>query len=252
VGRYLTGIMKARLLLVEDDTDLSALAALHLRDEGHEVEVVADGTLASKRVAEQKYDLILLDLMLPGVDGLEICRQLREAQDFTPLIILTAKTSEVDRVLGLELGADDYLGKPYSLRELMARVKASLRRSGQYAPVADGAHADGAEEMQHGTLKMHLQRREVEIDGKQIELTAKEFDLLWHFASHPGRVYTRADLLEDVWGYGYDGYEHTVNSHINRLRNKIETDPAKPNIIHTVWGVGYKFHAPSGPDGETA
>jgi DNA-binding response OmpR family regulator len=245
--------MNARLLLVEDDPDLSALAALHLRDEGHEVEVVADGTLASKRVAEQKYDLILLDLMLPGVDGLEICRQLREAKDFTPLIILTAKTSEVDRVLGLELGADDYLGKPYSLRELVARVKAALRRSGQYAPVAvEAQHADEAEEMQHGSLKMHLQRREVEIDGQPIELTAKEFDLLWHFASHPGRVYTRADLLEDVWGYGYDGYEHTVNSHINRLRNKIETDPAKPNIIHTVWGVGYKFLAPSKAAGEQA
>ncbi len=250
--------MCAQLLLVEDDPDLANLAALHLRDDGHDVEIVGDGKVASQRVAEQKYDLILLDLMLPGMDGLQICQQIRAAEDFTPLIILTAKTSEVDRVLGLEFGADDYLSKPFSLRELMARVKAALRRSNQYsAPVEsadesdDGSAADGDQQiMEIAGLQIDRDCREVKIDGDAIELTAKEFDLLWHFASHPGRVYTRADLLADVWGYGYDGFEHTVNSHINRLRNKIEPDASEPRWIHTVWGVGYKFVAPNEEEGK--
>jgi two-component system, OmpR family, response regulator len=252
--------MCAQLLLVEDDPDLANLAALHLRDDGHEVEIVGDGLLASKRVAEQKFDLILLDLMLPGMDGLQICQQIRAADDFTPLIILTAKTSEVDRVLGLEFGADDYLSKPFSLRELMARVKAALRRSNQYAAPAADVDGDGgpgesgsssagsstdSQALEFVGLVINRDHREVKIDGTDVELTAKEFDLLWHFASHPGRVYTRADLLADVWGYGYDGFEHTVNSHINRLRNKIETDASEPRWIHTVWGVGYKFVAPN-------
>ena len=257
--------MCAQLLLVEDDPDLANLAALHLRDDGHDVEIVGDGKVASKRVAEQKYDLILLDLMLPGMDGLQICQQIRAAEDFTPLIILTAKTSEVDRVLGLEFGADDYLSKPFSLRELLARVKAALRRSNQYSAPSDGDQGaggdDGAAGGSAGTgadssagseqvlefSGLHIDRdcREVSIDGQAVELTAKEFGLLWHFACHPGRVYTRADLLADVWGYGYDGFEHTVNSHINRLRNKIEADASQPRWIHTVWGVGYKFVAPA-------
>ena len=256
--------MCAQLLLVEEDPDLATLAALHLRDDGHEVEIVGDGTVASKRVAEQKYDLILLDLMLPGMDGLQICQQIRAAEDFTPLIILTAKTSEVDRVLGLEFGADDYLSKPFSLRELMARVKAALRRSNQYSASAEGGSGDGSggnsglagnresspgrpeqQVLKFDGLQVDRDCREVKINGEDVELTAKEFDLLWQFASHPGRVYTRADLLADVWGYGYDGFEHTVNSHINRLRNKIETDASEPRWIHTVWGVGYKFVAPN-------
>lgn len=248
--------MCANLLLVEDDPDLANLAALHLRDDGHDVEIVGDGTVASRRVAEHKYDLILLDLMLPGKDGLQICQQIRAAEDFTPLIILTAKTSEVDRVLGLEFGADDYLSKPFSLRELLARVKAALRRSKQYSAPAeagdesdgDGTTGGGTEVIEHTGLRVDRDCREVKIDGSPVELTAKEFDLLWHFASNPGRVYTRADLLADVWGYGYDGFEHTVNSHINRLRNKIESDASHPRWIHTVWGVGYKFVAPNAED----
>jgi DNA-binding response OmpR family regulator len=231
----------ARILLVEDDPDLSKLAALHLRDEGWDVELESDGARAADRLSRDRFDLIVLDLMLPGVDGLEICRRLRAAENYTPLIILTAKSSEVDRVLGLELGADDYLTKPVSLRELVARVKAALRRSQQWLAVSEQA-ADDA--IAHGPLRIDPRRREVLWDGKSLELTAKEFDLLLHFARNPGRVFTRSELLEDVWGYGFDGYEHTVNSHINRLRRKVEQDPADPHLVRTVWGVGYKFLPP--------
>jgi DNA-binding response OmpR family regulator len=231
----------ARILLVEDDPDLSKLAALHLRDEGWDVELESDGARAADRLSRDRFDLIVLDLMLPGVDGLEICRRLRAAENYTPLIILTAKSSEVDRVLGLELGADDYLTKPVSLRELVARVKAALRRSQQWLAVGEQA-ADDA--IAHGPLRIDPRRREVLWDGKSLELTAKEFDLLLHFARNPGRVFTRSELLEDVWGYGFDGYEHTVNSHINRLRRKVEQDPADPHLVRTVWGVGYKFLPP--------
>jgi len=234
--------MTAHILLVEDDTDLSTLAALHLRDEGYEVTVEADGASAADRLTRESYDLILLDLMLPGVDGLEICRRLRSAENFTPLLILTAKSSEVDRVLGLELGADDYLTKPVSLRELVARVKAALRRSKQWSASAAATETGGV--IQHGPLRINPETREVDWSGKSVELTAKEFDLLLHFSRHPGRVFTRTDLLSDVWGYGYDGYEHTVNSHINRLRRKIEADPSDPLLVRTVWGVGYKFTPP--------
>ncbi|MAW59346.1 MAG: DNA-binding response regulator [Planctomycetes bacterium] len=233
--------MAARILLVEDDPDLSKLAALHLRDEGWEVTVEADGTAAARRLGHETYDLIVLDLMLPGVDGLEICRRLRAAENYTPLIILTAKSSEVDRVLGLELGADDYLTKPVSLRELVARVKAGLRRSQQWQVVAE---QDTTEVIRHGDLSIDPQRREAQWGARKLELTAKEFDLLLYFARHPGRVFTRSELLEDVWGYGFDGYEHTVNSHINRLRRKVEQNPAEPELVRTVWGVGYKFLPP--------
>jgi DNA-binding response OmpR family regulator len=231
----------ARILLVEDDPDLSKLAALHLRDEGWTVELEADGSRAADRLSRDSFGLIVLYLMLPGVDGLEICRRLRAAENYTPLIILTAKSSEVDRVLGLELGADDYLTKPVSLRELVARVKAALRRSQQWLAVREQS-ADDA--VAHGPLRMDPRRREVLWDGKSLELTAKEFDLLLHFARNPGRVFTRSELLEDVWGYGFDGYEHTANSHINRLRRKVEQDPAEPLLVRTVWGVGYKFLPP--------
>lgn len=235
--------MAAHILLVEDDPDLSDLAALHLRDEGYQVSVVADGKLAADRLATESFDLIVLDLMLPGgVDGLEICRQLRASENYTPVLVLTAKSSELDRVVGLELGADDYLSKPVSFRELVARVKANLRRSQQWAAAAQEEADSGV--LQQGSLQIDPQRREVWVGESAIELTAKEFDLLLHFARHPGRVFTRGELLADVWGYGYDGYEHTVNSHINRLRRKVEHDPGQPEIVLTVWGVGYKFVPP--------
>ncbi|TAH37926.1 MAG: response regulator transcription factor [Planctomycetota bacterium] len=228
--------MAHRILLVEDDRDLAELARIHLEDQGYQVEVVHDGHVARRRTEEGGFDLVLLDLMLPGLDGLEICKRMRARGDYTPLLILTARTSEVDRILGLELGADEYLAKPVGFRELVARVRAILRRVEDYQRASAGT-----EHIVHGGLTLDLGRREVRVHGKVVNLTAKEFDLMAHFAANPGRVYTRKELLDQVWGYRFDGYEHTVNSHINRLRSKIEDDPTRPRWILTVWGVGYKL-----------
>ena len=230
-----------KILLVEDDRDISHLVKLHLEDEGFRVNIEADGNAGLARAQEEDFDLIVLDLMLPGVDGLEICRRLRGETDYVPILMLTAKSSEIDRIVGLELGADDYLVKPFSVRELVARVKAIFRRIG----------VAGAQKVEPDSLRISLgnlviesDKRKVTLSEKKVTLTAKEYDLLHHFAAHPGRVYTRAQLLDQVWGYGYEGYEHTVNSHINRLRGKIEADPANPRYILTVWGVGYRFAEP--------
>jgi DNA-binding response OmpR family regulator len=175
--------------------------------------------------------------MLPGIDGLELCRRLRAQPNYLPILMLTAKSSELDRVLGLEVGADDYVTKPFSIRELLARVKALFRRVDAMAETP----AESAEVLRSNGLEIDPARRQVRLDGAEVHLTGREFDLLLHFASHPGRVYSRAQLLDLVWGYGHEGYEHTVNSHINRLRAKIEHTPADPRYILTVWGVGYKF-----------
>jgi len=230
-----------KILLIEDDRDISHLVKLHLEDEGFLVVIEADGNAGLARAREGDFDLIVLDLMLPGIDGLEICRRLRGGTDYVPILMLTAKSSEIDRIVGLELGADDYLVKPFSVRELVARVKAIFRRIG----------VAGAQKVEPDSLRISLgnlviesDKRKVTLSEKKVTLTAKEYDLLHHFAAHPGRVYTRAQLLDQVWGYGYEGYEHTVNSHINRLRGKIEADPANPRYILTVWGVGYRFAEP--------
>ena len=225
-----------KILLVEDDRDISRLVKLHLEDLGYQVEVAADGSAGLDLAMSGRHDLVILDLMLPGVDGLEICRHLRTRSDYTPILMLTAKSAEVDRVLGLEMGADDYLTKPFSIRELVARVKALFRRVR-----ALGAAEDDSGVIRVGAMSIDTERRKVTLENGPVSLTAKEYDLLHHFASHPGRVYTRAQLLDQVWGYGYEGYEHTVNSHINRLRGKIEADPANPRYVLTVWGVGYRF-----------
>jgi two-component system, OmpR family, response regulator len=172
------------------------------------------------------------------MDGMDVCRIMRSEKNYTPVLMLTAKTSELDRVLGLEVGADDYLTKPFSVPELVARVNAILRRAEQYQEPAATAHG---ERLQFDQLSVDPDTRQVLLGDNRVELTAKEFDLLLHFAKHPERVFTRSQLLSSVWGYGHDGYEHTVNSHINRLRAKIESDPAKPRFVITVWGVGYKF-----------
>jgi DNA-binding response OmpR family regulator len=230
-----------RILLVEDDRDISHLVKLHLEDEGYSVDVAADGSEGLAKAQGLGYDLVVLDLMLPGVDGLEICRRLRGETDYVPILMLTAKASEIDRIVGLELGADDYLTKPFSVRELVARVKAIFRRVGA---VSAQAGAQDSPRVSLGDLVIETDKRKVIMAGEQVTLTAKEYDLLYHFASHPGRVYTRAQLLDQVWGYGYEGYEHTVNSHINRLRGKIEADPANPKYVLTVWGVGYRFAEP--------
>ncbi len=231
--------MKKQILVVEDDRDIAELLRLHLSDLGHDIHLVHDGEEAWQRFEQGRYDLVVLDIMLPGMDGLEICRRIRQHETrYTSLLLLTAKSTELDRVLGLELGADDYLTKPFSLPECVARVKALLRR----AEALGGGHSDNPQQPLHfATLDIDPQSRQVHCHGKPVELTAKEFDLLHHFARHPGQVFSRLQLLDQVWGYNHEGYEHTVNSHINRLRSKIEDDAKRPQYIKTVWGVGYQF-----------
>jgi len=231
--------MPRRVLIIEDNHDIAELVRLHLRDCEAEADVEHSGTTGLARARARDYDLIILDLMLPGLDGLEICRRLRERRAYTPILMLTARTGEADRVVGLEMGADDYLTKPFSIRELVARVRAIFRR----VDALGGAAGNGDRgRLESGGLYMDRDRHSATLGGRQLELTAREFELLWHFASHPGRVYRREQLLDQVWGAGYEGYEHTVNSHINRLRVKLEDDPARPQYILTVWGVGYKFN----------
>lgn len=228
-----------RILLVEDEQDIADLVALHLEDCCEEIVHASDGHRGLELATAGGWDLIILDLRLPGIDGLQICRRLRRDCPYQPILMLTAKSSELDRVLGLESGADDYLTKPFSVLELVARVRAIFRRIDSFAATGTGQQA-----LRIGALSVDPGRREVTLDGEDVELTAREFDLLEYFARHPGRVFRRADLLDAVWGYGHEGYEHTVNSHINRLRAKIEENPSKPTLIVTVWGVGYKFDAP--------
>lgn len=229
--------MSRRVLIIEDNHDIAELVRLHLHDCEAEVDIEYNGASGLAQACSQAYDLIILDLMLPGLDGLEVCRRLRERRAYIPILMLTAKSSELDRVVGLEMGADDYLTKPFSIRELVARVRAIFRR----VDALGGGQPEAVHLIDHGELRIDRDRHSVSLHGKPLELTAREFELLWHFASHPGRAYRREQLLNQVWGAGYEGYEHTVNSHINRLRAKIEDDPARPRYILTVWGVGYKF-----------
>lgn len=227
-----------RILVVEDDPDISHLLKIHLKDNAFQVDVVSNGIEGLELARTQPYQLIVLDLMLPGLDGLEICRRLRNQAFTVPILMLTARSSEIDRVLGLELGADDYLTKPFSIMELQARIKAILRR----VDISNQHRSDNlADKIEVGKLLIDVSRRHVLIDDQAVELTAKEFDLLLYFARHPGRVFSRGQLLDQVWGYSHNGYEHTVNSHINRLRRKIEANPERSQYIETVWGVGYRF-----------
>ncbi len=227
-----------RILLVEDEQDIAELVSLHLGDLCDEFVVARDGYDGMRRATGENWALTILDIRLPGPDGLEICRAIRRERPYQPILMLTSKSAELDRVLGLETGADDYLTKPFSVLELVARVRAIFRRIESMAPQAEKGPM---ERIRAGDLTINPDRREVTVGSRQIDLTAREFDLLNYFARNPGRVFRRADLLDKVWGYGHEGYEHTVNSHINRLRAKIESDPSKPQLIVTVWGVGYKF-----------
>jgi len=232
--------MSKKVLIVEDNADIANLIRVNLLSKNIDVDVAGDGQLGLQMALGDQYHLIILDLMLPKMDGMDVCRTLRSQNNFTPILMLTAKNSELDRVLGLEVGADDYLTKPFSVPELLARVSAMIRRTEQYqTPVIQ---ASAIAKLTFDDLSIDPDKREVSLGESLIELTAKEFDLLWHFASNPGRVYSRAQLLSSIWGYGHEGYEHTVNSHINRLRSKIEVDPAQPKYVMTVWGVGYKFN----------
>ena len=234
--------MTKRVLIVEDDENIAELLRLHLHDEGYAIEHASDGNAGLRLVERGDWDALVLDLMLPGVDGLEICRRARSMARYVPIIITSARSSEVHRILGLELGADDYLAKPFSVLELVARVRALLRRADAMTRKA-GLDAGNLEV---GNLRIDPVAREVRLNDRSIDLTPREFDLLHFLARHPGKVFARMELLNHVWGYRHDGYEHTVNTHINRLRTKIETDPANPSHIVTVWGRGYKLQTPTG------
>ena len=230
--------VRKKILVIEDERDIGDLIRLHLQDLNYAVSVARDGNTGLRKSSTVSWDLIILDLRLPGIDGLEICRRLRQESKYVPILMLTSKSSELDRVVGLEMGADDYVTKPFSVLELMARVKAILRRT----EVFERSETGTIESIEVGNLVIDPATRNAAVRGEAVDLTAKEFDLLFHFAKHPGRVFSRAELLDHVWGYGHEGYEHTVNSHINRLRKKIENDPAHPEFIVTMWGVGYKMN----------
>lgn len=231
--------MNRTVLIIEDNPGIAQLVQMHVEDLGHHTVLRDRGDTGLARFREGGIDLVVLDLMLPGLDGLAVCREIRSGSGYVPVLMLTAKSSELDRVLGLEMGADDYLTKPFSVAELSARIKALFRRVDAMAapPAAEAAAAV----IDWEGLRIDSGRRHVEVDGQAAELTAREFDLLWHFARHPGRVFSRMQLLDAVWGYHHEGYEHTVNTHINRLRGKIEQDPANPRFIQTLWGVGYRL-----------
>lgn len=228
-----------RVLIIEDDEDITELVSIHLNDLVCGIKHCANGESGLEMAVEESFDLIILDIMLPGIDGLEVCRKLRAKEIITPILMLTAKSEEIDKVLGLETGADDYLTKPFSVREFVARVKAILRRQAIHEKSGEQVMKDV---LHIENLVIEQGKRKVKLDGNRIELTPKEYDLLVLLASHPGKSYSREDLLNLVWGYEFSGYEHTVNSHINRLRSKIETDFAKPRYILTTWGVGYRFN----------
>jgi len=230
-----------RILMVEDEVDLGAVVARHLESDGNSVQLVTSGEGALDAMRAEPFDLVLLDIMLPGIDGLEVCRWMRSQRILTPVIMLTARSSEPDKVLGLETGADDYLTKPFSLKELAARVRAMFRRM----EVAIGAGGAEVGTISFGErLVVDPASHEVRVDGRRVGLTQKEFDLLLHFLRNPNRVFSRDQLLDSLWKYSHETYQHAVNCHINRLRAKIERDPGKPEMITTVWGVGYKFVPP--------
>jgi len=230
-----------RVLVVEDERDIAELVALHLAEIPVDVTQAHDGPAGLRMASDGGFDAMVLDLRLPGLGGLDVCRELRAGGSGLPILMLTARNTELERVLGLELGADDYLAKPFGVLELQARVKALLRRAWRGASTA-GVLAE-PESRRAGALHVDRLQRRVYLDGTELSFAPREFDLLWHFMRHPGRVFTRADLLAEVWGYGHDGYDHTVNSHINRLRDKLGDARDAPRFIHTVWGVGYRFEA---------
>jgi len=228
-----------KILLIEDDPHIGELVSIHLKDLNCEVEISTDGREGYEKASSENYDLIVLDIMLPGMNGLEVCRQLRADKINTHILMLTARSEEIDKVIGLEIGADDYLTKPFSIREFIARVKAILRRVNSTNTEKSSTPNNT---LAVENLSIDLEKRKVHYNKVKLELTPKEFDLLVLMVSNPGRVYSRTDLLDQIWGYNFSGYEHTVNSHINRLRSKIEPDVNNPKYILTSWGVGYKFN----------
>ena len=229
------------ILIIEDDREIANVVSMNLSDLGLDIQQEYNGKTGLEKALSRNWALLILDVMLPGMDGIAVCRRIRETDPYTPILMLTARADELDRVLGLELGADDYMTKPFSVRELNARAKALLRRAKTVRPgfVQEPEDSDAA--VRIGGLEMDFKMHKSRLNGRALELTVKEFELLSLFVRNPGRAYSRADLLNIVWGYNFEGYEHTVNTHINRLRNKIEDDPANPKYLQTVWGIGYRF-----------
>ena len=233
--------MTDKILIVEDDQDIANLMRVNLLELGVEIEHQTDGKIALECALSDEYAIVILDVMLPSMSGLDICRKVRDALPMQSIIMLTSKTSETDRVLGLELGADDYMTKPFSVRELQARVRSQLRKY-HVVQQTQATQPQADTPLTLGRLTIDQRNHQVFLSDEELVLTATEFELLHHLASHPGQVFSRSQLLESVWGYHHSGYEHTVNSHINRLRSKLENDATAPQIVQTVWGVGYKLN----------
>lgn len=226
-----------KVLIIEDDKEISELLGINLKDLDCEITKAFDGKTGLNLALSNQFDLIVLDIMLPGKDGFEVCKEIRKTENVTPILMLTSKSEEMDKVLGLEFGADDYMTKPFGIREFIARVKAIFRRI-ETMKQSEGELKD----LSFEGLKIEASKRRVIVDSEKLELTPKEFELLYLMASNPGKAFSRESLLNKIWGYHYSGYEHTVNSHINRLRSKIEKDINNPKYILTSWGVGYRFN----------
>jgi two-component system alkaline phosphatase synthesis response regulator PhoP len=229
-----------RVLIIEDDKNIVELLGIHLHDLGCEVVSTADGLNGLRIATGQRFDLIILDLMLPALGGMEICRKIRQTDRHTPVLMLTARSEEIDKVMGLETGADDYLTKPFSVREFIARVKVVFRRNDESVSLLEATRASAM--ISRGGLEIDTEMRKVTLNNVRVDLSPKEFELITLLASNPGKSYSRKRLLSLVWGYDFEGYEHTVNSHINRLRGKIEEDVSNPKFILTTWGIGYRFN----------
>ena len=228
------------VLIIEDDPNIVELLRIHLYDLGCKVASESDGLKGLASAKEGHFHLIILDITLPGLNGMEVCRKLRQTDRQTPILMLTARSEEIDKVMGLETGADDYLTKPFSIREFIARVKVIFRRTEEFATEAGPAATSSVINL--SGLEIDLDKRKVTLNNNRVDLSPKEFELITLLASNPGKSYSRKRLLNLVWGYDFEGYEHTVNSHINRLRAKIEEDVSSPKYILTTWGVGYRFN----------
>ncbi len=226
-----------RILLVEDDPEITRLLDLHLNSDPYQLSSCNNGEEAIRKISTEDFNLIILDIMLPGINGMEVCKKLRERSYNTPIMMLTSLSEESDKILALELGADDYITKPFGILELMARIKALLRRSDQQS---NNGMAQ-PKEIVCRDLEINKNKRKASIKGERLDLTPKEFDLLFLLASNPGKSFTREELLKFLWGSAFSGYEHTITAHINRLRIKIETNLNHPEYILTSWGTGYRF-----------
>lgn len=226
-----------KVLLVEDDPEITELLNLHFDENLYNLTTADNGQVAIEKIAREDFDLIILDITLPGINGLEICKRVRKENEVTPLMMLTCRAEESDKVLALELGADDYVTKPFGILELMARVKALLRRTDNHTNHGD----EISKEIVYKELRIEKDKRKASLKGERLELTPKEFDILFLLASNPGKSFTREELLKKIWGLAFAGYEHTVTAHINRLRIKIEKNLNHPEYILTSWGTGYRF-----------